>query len=627
MIHFGMRLILCFRVLVAMAVPPVTAFAQSLTVTQQRMADVQYVATQLPALHPNFFFQLSEASFNAAVEMLLSKIPNLTDAEFAVGLAQLVAMAGDPHTALYINGPTFPLSFRALDNGIFVTGAAQQYSQALGTKLVGIGETDISAVLTALGTVIPHTNPQWVAHEAQNYLRVQSVLQGLDLVPASGSSSLTFQDAVGNRFSLDVSTSNESLIQLPSQSTGPLPDFVRNAKENYWFAYFPPQQVLYFKYNVCADDPSNPFDAFAANLLNTFDSNPVSSLVFDFRGNTGGDTSVIQPILAGFQQRIPAISANPNFRAYDVIDGGTFSSGLDGAMELKTVAGEAAAQFPALANALVTIGSPSGGPPAGFGEVQPFTLPYLGLSGQYSTSYHPLPEFIPAGKSFNPQIPVSNRSTDYFARYDPVLGAIFAESSAPPASPSGGTLVVSAASFRTDAGVAPGSLAAAFGTFPANVDEVFINGAQAQIVTATATQVNFIVPANAAAGAATISLRAAGTAVSTGQFTITPSGIGIFVVSSDPSQPGAILNPDYSVNTQSNPTAQGSYLQLYAKGFAQSTEVMFADTPGTVLYSGPSGSPGIWQINVTVPSIAAGQTPVYVIADNTVSNAVTVWLK
>jgi hypothetical protein len=133
-----------------------------------------------------------------------------------------------------------------------------------------------------------------------------------------------------------------------------------------------------------------------------FDSNPVDTLVFDFRGNTGGNSSVINPVLVGFQQRIAAIVANPNFRVYDVIDGGTFSSGLDDAMELQTTAGQAAVVFPAFANALVTIGSPSGGPPAGFGEVQPFTLPYLGLSGQYSTTYHPLPQFIPPWQFVQP---------------------------------------------------------------------------------------------------------------------------------------------------------------------------------------------------------------------------------
>jgi hypothetical protein len=51
--------------------------------------------------------------------------------------------------------------------------------------------------------------------------------------------------------------------------------------------------MLYFKYNVCEDDPAHPFASFSASILATLDSQPVDMIVFDFRGNTGGDSAVI----------------------------------------------------------------------------------------------------------------------------------------------------------------------------------------------------------------------------------------------------------------------------------------------------------------------------------------------
>jgi uncharacterized protein (TIGR03437 family) len=585
----------------------------------QRLADVQFIATQLPALHANFFFQLAPADFNAAVQSLTAQIPVLTDAEFAVGLAQLVAMAGDPHTSLYPFGPTFPLAFRSLDDGIFVTGAAPQYAQALGARLTAVGGTDIATVLTRLATVIPHTNMQWVRHSAETRLLYQQILQGLDVVPATASSAFTFQDSAGNQFTLDVTPSGDPLTTAPSDQ-GPLPAFVRNSGQNYWFTYFAPQRTLYFKYNTCADDPRNPFATITANLLSTFDSNPVDTLVFDFRGNTGGDSSVINPLLIGILQRLDVIAANPNFRTYDVIDGGTFSSGLDDAMEVKSNAIAVAAMYPGLGldKSLIVIGSSSGGPPAGYGEVKPFNLPYLGLSGQYSTVYDPLPAYIPEGAAFDPDIPVSNRSTDYFARHDPVLAAIFARASAPPAAPTGAAIVVNGASFRTDQGIAPGSYAAAFGTFPSNVDGVSVNGTAAQLVAANTSQINFIVPAAVSAGQATISVSAGGSEVANGQFTVTPVSIGLF----------AVLNEDSNINGTAAPALQNSTIQIFATGFAQTTQVLVGDSPVQALYSGPViGAAGLWQINATVPSGATGQLPVYTIAGNTVSNAVTVWVK
>jgi len=110
---------------------------------QARRADLNFVGTQLPKLHVNFFFQLNRDDYVKAVAALDAQVPVLTDAEFNVGPAKLVALAGDEHTTLLFNGANamragfqqFPLEFRWLDDGIFVTAAASQYSRALGTHV------------------------------------------------------------------------------------------------------------------------------------------------------------------------------------------------------------------------------------------------------------------------------------------------------------------------------------------------------------------------------------------------------------------------------------------------------------------------------------------------------------
>src|SRR5579872_688385 len=146
---------------------------------QRRLADLDYVGTQVPKLHVNFFYQLNPADFSNAVQNLQARIPTLSDAEFYVGLAQLVAMAGDEHTSLYLDGPAadkagfvqFPILFRWLDDGVFVTGASAEYSRAVGTKLVRIGASSIDDVTEQLASVAPHANLQWVHHRAEQYLR------------------------------------------------------------------------------------------------------------------------------------------------------------------------------------------------------------------------------------------------------------------------------------------------------------------------------------------------------------------------------------------------------------------------------------------------------------------------
>ena len=151
-----------------LAVASPSSWAQTSSRDQLRRQDLSYVSTQLPKLHLNFFFQLNPQDFNQAVQAVDAQIPVLTDLEFNVRLAALAAMAGDPHTMIFPavldDAPTqkFPLVFRWLDDGVFVTSAANEYAKALGARLVSVGNTPIDEVMRQLGTLIAHDNQQWL---------------------------------------------------------------------------------------------------------------------------------------------------------------------------------------------------------------------------------------------------------------------------------------------------------------------------------------------------------------------------------------------------------------------------------------------------------------------------------
>ena len=114
------------------------------TTAAARLQDLNVIATQVPKLDPNFFVNLDRTQFQQAVDNLQAGVSSLSDAEFYVGLAQLMAMSRDTHTALILHddaAATFgflqvSLAFRWLDDGVFVTAAADPYSQALGARLV-----------------------------------------------------------------------------------------------------------------------------------------------------------------------------------------------------------------------------------------------------------------------------------------------------------------------------------------------------------------------------------------------------------------------------------------------------------------------------------------------------------
>ena len=387
-------------------------------------------------------------------------------------------------------------------------------------------------------------------------LRFQQMLQGLDIVPATPTTPFTFRDLAGNQFTLDVGISNDPLLTAPDSAQGPLPEYMQNTSQHYWFTYSSGRRLIYFKYNSCNDDPAYPFASMAANLLSTLDTNPVDTLVIDLRGNFGGVIKLISPLVDGLVARMGTLVQNPDFRIYVFIDKVTFSAASYDAEYFKAPASEYGPAVPPgfdPSKIVIVMGEPTSEAP-GVSDTTSFTLPYSKLDGEYSSAYIPglpfvTPDYDPAGSSVGPDIAVPLNSTDYFARHDPMLAAALARFPGAPPAPTGSAIAVNGASFRVEQGLAPGSLASVFGTFPAGVDGVLVNGEAGQRLAASTSQVNFVMPASASLGRATISVRSGGSEVANGQATITPTGPGIFVLQpSDPSQSGAVLNQDSSVN-------------------------------------------------------------------------------
>ena len=128
-----------------------------------------------------------------------------------------------------------------------------------------------------------------------------------------------------------------------------------------------------------------------------------------------------------------------------------------------------------------------------------------------------------------------------------------------------------------------------------------------------------------------------GQTVSSGSFAVTATGPGIFVIAPVSAQPGAVLDPGYTLNTSDAPAARGSVLQIFATGYGPldasgqaAASVWIADLPAAVLYSGPApGYPGLWQINAQIPNdpSVSGQIPLFAGALGMVSNGVTVWVQ
>lgn len=194
--------------------------------------------------------------------------------------------------------------------------------------------------------------------------------------------------------------------------------------------------------------------------------------------------------------------------------------------------------------------------------------------------------------------------------------------------------VVNAASF-IDGSVAPGELVTIFGsnlmgttttTTTTSHTSVLFNGISATLLYVGNNQVSAIVP-NGVAGQKETQVVVGHDGVPSGTLTIpvAASAPGLFTSTATGTGPAAALNEDLSMNSASNPAAQGSIVVLFGTGVGSPVLPVAVTIDGQaakVLYAGPTGDSlaGVIQVNAQLPDgIHSGVVPVVLRAGSGVS--------
>ncbi|HLG95557.1 MAG TPA: hypothetical protein VKX49_04515 [Bryobacteraceae bacterium] len=204
--------------------------------------------------------------------------------------------------------------------------------------------------------------------------------------------------------------------------------------------------------------------------------------------------------------------------------------------------------------------------------------------------------------------------------------------------------------------IAPGSLVAVYGTgnigipparfpIPTTVNGVTmtINNMPAPLLFGSNGQINAQVPFELPAGAASLTLTSGGAVAGTANFLLEPAEPGLFLLGQGRA---AVLNSDYSINSQNQPAAVGSFISAYMTGLGavdnpvpsgqpaplsplsrvtSALSATIGGQPADVLFAGLAPTyAGLYVVIVTVPQLAPGDYPLQVTVGGVASNTGTI---
>jgi adhesin/invasin len=165
-------------------------------------------------------------------------------------------------------------------------------------------------------------------------------------------------------------------------------------------------------------------------------------------------------------------------------------------------------------------------------------------------------------------------------------------------------------------------------------------GLSVPILYASPTQLNIQIPYEASAGSVALTVTAGGVAAGNKTLSLSALAPGLFLL---PQGTAAALNQDGSVNSQTRPASVGSIVSAYLTGLgpvnpsiatgaaapaaplsyvSATVTATIGNVNASVTFAGLApGFTGLYQVNIVVPQIAAGQYPLQVAANGVLSNS------
>jgi Peptidase family S41 len=401
----------------ATAAPSTTGAATAVAGPKANWAeDMETLATFMRVFHPDPFWRVSEAVFDAELAAAPGRLAAMDGVEATVEVMRLAALI-DGHTGVYPFEAGFGLytmRFYLFPDGIHVVAADDP--ELVGARVTSIGGTPIDEAMERVRPYASHDNEATIDLVVPMLLMTPEVLVATGIVDDADRPGFELETVAGDRARVDppivdwdtfIARNDGAPLGLPKL---PEPLSLSRRDEPFWWTTLPGPDgpVLYLQYNQVRPTSGELTIQDAADAVVAGLDDGATRVVVDLRHNPGGDNTTYGALLGILQEDR---RVNRPGGMFVIIGRQTFSAAMNFATELDT------------STDAVFVGEPTGGSPNLYGDVRPAVLPNSGIRVEISSRYWPLGGPDDDRPWIAPDIPVAVTVDDLLVGRDPVLQA------------------------------------------------------------------------------------------------------------------------------------------------------------------------------------------------------------
>ncbi len=395
--------------------------------------DLAFLKRTIVDENSHFFRTTDRQTWENEVQALHDAIPNLERHEVIVGLAKLIAGFKVGHTQMPIHPwrgrPNATLGFQryairpyVFSDGIYIRSGKEKYRDAIGGKILKIGDTPIEAAMEAVRPVIPWENEQFFLSAVPSYLTCPEILHAQKVIEKLGPVQLTYEkDGKVRTIELQpepagfvpghrgFASKGSGWIEVNHDAANPLPLYLKNLDPNYGYEYLPKHKLLYVRHSSVRNEDGESIAAFFQKVETFIDENPVEKVVLDVRLNGGGNNYLNKPVITGL---IRSEKINQPGRLFTIIGRRTFSAAQNMVNEIEKY------------TETIFVGEPTAENVNFWGDTRRYQLPNSGLPMFISWLWWQNMDPRDTRPWTAPDIAIDLSFADYRNNHDPVLKAI-----------------------------------------------------------------------------------------------------------------------------------------------------------------------------------------------------------
>jgi formylglycine-generating enzyme required for sulfatase activity len=174
-------------------------------------AEISTIFNRLESAHPDLYRKTTREELATARSTIEDSLDIWSDERIIVEISRLLALIGDGHTGIERTSlderfRRLPIELRYFGPDLVVTAAAPGYEQAIGTKLVSIGDSPISKLVSGVRPLISYDNyAEWL-HSVPDYISYGEVLTVLDFSNNPFNIDIALEDGEGKENRIRLAT-------------------------------------------------------------------------------------------------------------------------------------------------------------------------------------------------------------------------------------------------------------------------------------------------------------------------------------------------------------------------------------------------------------------------------------